>query len=148
MTGDEQKKEMMVIVRGALVLTMRKRKAHHSSKDDIRRGLPGMTWQQIRAMRIDNLDDGEDDSSQFSDEESDLVEVDVYKNVDEYVRPLRGATICSINHCFLSCVVPVCFCQASSRSEDDQSGTDYWIEGRSNDRGTDRWIQVRRNLSI
>lgn len=96
MTRDEQIKEMMVIVMRGSGVDYEEKKGSPFIEDDIRRGLPGMTWKQIRAVCIDNLDDGGDDSTWlFSDEDSDSDEVDVYKDVDEYVwTPLHFNTNC------------------------------------------------------
>jgi hypothetical protein len=95
MTGDEQKKEMMVIVMRGCGVDYEEKKGSQFIEDDIRRSLPGMTWKQIRAVCLDSLYDDEDDSWLFSDEESDPVEVDVYKNVDEYDwTPLHFNTDC------------------------------------------------------
>jgi hypothetical protein len=96
-TGDEQRKEMMVIVRRGSGVDYEEKKGSPFIEDDIRRGFPGMTWKQIRAVCFDNLDDGEADSRLYSDEESDSVEVevDVYKDVDEFVwTPLHLNTDC------------------------------------------------------
>lgn len=87
MTGDEQKKELMVVVKRGSGVNYEEKKDSPFIQFDIRRDLPEMTWKQIRALCIDDQFDGEDEEEGWphSDKEDDPLEADVYKDVDEYI---------------------------------------------------------------
>lgn len=87
MTGDEQKKELMVIVKRGSGVNYEEKKDSPFIESDIRRDLPEMTWKQIRALCIDNRVDDESSKEGWppGDEEDDPAEADVYKDVDEYI---------------------------------------------------------------
>lgn len=87
MTGDEQKKELMVIVKRGSGVNYEEKKDSPFIESDIRRDLPDMTWKQIRALCIDNPFDNEDEEEGWPpcDEEDDPTEADIYKDVDEYI---------------------------------------------------------------
>ncbi|KAK4132440.1 hypothetical protein BT67DRAFT_443651 [Trichocladium antarcticum] len=106
MTGDEQEKELIVVVKRGSGVNYEEKKDSPFIHSDIRQDLPEMTWKQIRALCIDNQSDGEDEEdnqfdgedeedNQFdgedeeagrphSDKEDVPAEADVYKDVDEY----------------------------------------------------------------
>ncbi|RYP48550.1 hypothetical protein DL768_005589 [Monosporascus sp. mg162] len=87
MAGDEQKKELMVIVKRGSGVNYEEKRDSPFIESDIRRDLPEMTWKQIRALCIDNPFDDEDEEERWppGDEEDDPAEADVYKDVDEYI---------------------------------------------------------------
>lgn len=87
MTGDEQKKEPMVIVKRGSGVNYEEKKDLPFIESDIRRDLPDMTWKQLRAQCIDNPFDDEDVEEGWPpcDEEDDPTEADIYKDVDECI---------------------------------------------------------------
>ncbi|KAH6626637.1 hypothetical protein B0J18DRAFT_425297 [Chaetomium sp. MPI-SDFR-AT-0129] len=91
MAGDEQKKELMVVVRRGHDVEYEEMEGSPFIESDIRRGLPEMEWKQIRVWYIDDPDDGGDEGE---DKDKALpskgkknvpAEVDVYRDVDDYV---------------------------------------------------------------
>ncbi|KAK4041665.1 hypothetical protein C8A01DRAFT_45205 [Parachaetomium inaequale] len=78
MTGDEQHKEIMVVVKRGSGVDYGERKSSPFISSDIRRDFPGRTWAQTRAAYIDHRL-GEDEEA-----ERDPIREDVYSHVDEY----------------------------------------------------------------
>ncbi|KAK4141228.1 uncharacterized protein C8A04DRAFT_39262 [Dichotomopilus funicola] len=91
LAGDEQKKELMVVVRRGHDVEYEEMESSPLIESDIRRDLPGMEWKQIRARHIDNPIDGEDEGGDkdkawpFNDRENEPAKADVYRDVDDYV---------------------------------------------------------------
>lgn len=85
MDGDEQSKEIMVVVKRGAGVDYEEKKDAPLIPCDMRRDFLGMSWEQIRAKHIDR-DDGADDGRPASDsgEQNGSAEVDVYSDVDEY----------------------------------------------------------------
>ncbi|KAK4237013.1 hypothetical protein C8A03DRAFT_35052 [Achaetomium macrosporum] len=79
-TGDEQKKEIMVIVKRGSGVDYEEKKDSPFLKDDIRRDFPGMTWRQLQEFSPvcnETLPCG-------TYKVPYAVQVDAYKDVDEY----------------------------------------------------------------
>ncbi|SPQ18238.1 595b4278-7ac7-4ce7-ba6c-15d2eeaa20f0 [Thermothielavioides terrestris] len=89
MTGDEPKKELLVIVKRGSGVDYEEKEDSPLTEDDIRRDFPGKTWGQIRAEATKNRfryrnEDGAWPFGPVGDEEEYPPEVDSYKDVDEY----------------------------------------------------------------
>jgi hypothetical protein len=112
MDGDEPEKEMMIVVNRGSGVDYEEEIGSSFIDEDIRKAFPGRTWAPIRDHLIEDpfdTDDGEtwpcSDEEEDSDEEEEFdeegesdnrfdikdeknrwsIEVDVYKDVDEYV---------------------------------------------------------------
>ncbi len=107
MMGKQKKQELIVIVKRGSGVDYEEKKDSPFLECDLRRDLPGMTWNQIRALCIDNQFDYEDDTEGwplseeededeeddkndeeegwFTNKKDDAAETDDYRDVDEYI---------------------------------------------------------------
>ncbi|KAL6410101.1 hypothetical protein AUP68_06512 [Ilyonectria robusta] len=84
--GERGKEIMFIIKRGAEV-DYEQKKDSRFIENDIRRDMPGKTWEEIRYECIDRIFSDDDSLLSFNEYDEGTAEIDAYEDVDEYVWP-------------------------------------------------------------